>query len=139
MGLGGGMIWALDLDDFRDRCGCEPHPLLRTINRELRGYHIPDPNCPVLGGKLLMLPYSYGFQIIIITVIIALPKDNHVMNSIILIAAIILFKYRRRTIPDETIWQFSSCSDADNYHNHYSSSMDDYEKNNNLGPLDAQH
>ncbi|KAA0201537.1 hypothetical protein HAZT_HAZT005430 [Hyalella azteca] len=51
MGLGGGMIWALDLDDFRDRCGCEKHPLLRTINRVLRNYPIPDPDCPTLGGQ----------------------------------------------------------------------------------------
>ncbi len=35
MGLGGGMIWALDLDDFTNRCGCEKYPLLRTINRGL--------------------------------------------------------------------------------------------------------
>ena len=46
MGLGGGMIWALDLDDFRGTtCGCEPHPLLRTINRVLRGYSTPEPTC----------------------------------------------------------------------------------------------
>lgn len=38
MGLGGAMIWALDLDDFRNRCGCEAHPLLKTINRVLRSY-----------------------------------------------------------------------------------------------------
>lgn len=37
LGLGGGMIWALDLDDFRGRCGCGKHPLLRTLNQELRG------------------------------------------------------------------------------------------------------
>lgn len=50
MGLGGGMIWALDLDDFRARCGCEAHPLLRTINRVLRPlqYTVPDPRCPLL-------------------------------------------------------------------------------------------
>jgi len=46
-GFGGAMIWALDLDDFRNRCGCEPHPLLRTINRVLRGYSVPDPNCSI--------------------------------------------------------------------------------------------
>ncbi|XP_066157317.1 probable chitinase 10 [Euwallacea fornicatus] len=48
MGLGGGMVWALDLDDFKNECGCEEYPLLRTINRVLRSYAVPDPKC-VLG------------------------------------------------------------------------------------------
>lgn len=48
MGLGGGMIWALDLDDFRNLCNCEEYPLLRTINRVLRDYAKPDPHC-ILG------------------------------------------------------------------------------------------
>ncbi|KAJ8980547.1 hypothetical protein NQ317_001054 [Molorchus minor] len=48
MGLGGGMIWALDLDDFKNICGCEEYPLLRTINRVLRDYAKPAPKC-VLG------------------------------------------------------------------------------------------
>lgn len=51
MGLGGGMIWALDLDDFRDRCHCEQYPLLKTINRVLRNYPGPGPKC-ILDGKI---------------------------------------------------------------------------------------
>jgi len=45
MKLGGAMVWALDLDDFKNRCGCEHHPLLRTINRVLREYPVADPGC----------------------------------------------------------------------------------------------
>ncbi|XP_054011753.1 probable chitinase 10 [Hylaeus anthracinus] len=46
IGLAGGMVWALDLDDFKNKCGCEPSPLLRTMNRVLRNY--PDrPLCPI--------------------------------------------------------------------------------------------
>lgn len=51
MGLGGGMIWALDLDDFRNLCNCEEYPLLRTINRVLRDYAKPDPHC-ILGKSV---------------------------------------------------------------------------------------
>ncbi|CAH0555523.1 unnamed protein product [Brassicogethes aeneus] len=48
MGLGGGVVWALDLDDFKNECGCEKYPLLRTVNRVLRNYAKPAPKC-VLG------------------------------------------------------------------------------------------
>ena len=36
---------ALDLDDFKNTCGCEEYPLLRTINRVLRDYPGPHKNC----------------------------------------------------------------------------------------------
>jgi chitinase len=31
MGLAGGMVWALDLDDYTGRCGQGKHPLMNTI------------------------------------------------------------------------------------------------------------
>jgi len=36
-GLGGGMIWTLDFDDFTGSCGDGKYPLLNTINRILNG------------------------------------------------------------------------------------------------------
>lgn len=66
MGLGGAMIWALDLDDFRNMCHCEEYPLLRTINRVLRNYPGPDPKCQLETQSeskyLVMLMLNYIFK-----------------------------------------------------------------------------
>lgn len=58
LGLAGGMVWALDLDDFKNRCGCEPSPLLRTMNRVLRNY--PDgPLCTVTSKMFFTILLLY--------------------------------------------------------------------------------
>ena len=35
MGFAGGMVWALDLDDFKNRCGEGAHPLMNEIKKVL--------------------------------------------------------------------------------------------------------
>lgn len=51
LNLAGGMIWALDLDDFKNRCGEGRHPLLKIIREELRD----DGN--VVARKKIALPF----------------------------------------------------------------------------------
>ena len=42
---GGAMVWALDLDDFSNLCGCGEYPLLKTINSVLRDFPAKPPQC----------------------------------------------------------------------------------------------
>lgn len=57
LGLGGGMVWALDLDDFKNRCGCESSPLLKTMNRVLRNYP-KGPLCPITEGRSINIIFE---------------------------------------------------------------------------------
>ncbi|XP_065558234.1 probable chitinase 10 isoform X2 [Artemia franciscana] len=38
--LGGVMVWSIDLDDFRGRCGMGRYPLLNAIQEELKNYTV---------------------------------------------------------------------------------------------------
>lgn len=54
MDLGGGMIWALDLDDFKNRCGEGRHPLLTIIRNVLadKGTGVAEvPQVPEVGPE----------------------------------------------------------------------------------------
>jgi chitinase len=43
MGLGGGMVWSLETDDFNGKCHGEGFPLIRTIYRTLIGEYSQSP------------------------------------------------------------------------------------------------
>lgn len=54
LNLGGGMVWALDLDDFRNRCGDGVHPLLREIHDVLKDP--PNGYEPTRKSKFKVIP-----------------------------------------------------------------------------------
>lgn len=57
MNLAGGMIWALDLDDFKNRCEEGSHPLLKVIREELRA--APD---GVVSARKLIIIYKLTYN-----------------------------------------------------------------------------
>lgn len=59
MGLGGGMVWSIDTDDYLGECHGEEFPLIKAIHRTLNGDIIivtpptttEDPSKPVSFNK----------------------------------------------------------------------------------------
>lgn len=60
--MGLGLIWALDLDDFKNDCDCESYPLLKTINRVLRNYAGPHPKCALETKDTTMSMFSINLR-----------------------------------------------------------------------------
>ncbi len=46
-GYGGGMTWAIDLDDFNNMCGQGKNPLMTVMYEKLKDHYVPvDPTPP---------------------------------------------------------------------------------------------
>merc|ERR1712048_223315 len=56
MGFAGGMVWALDLDDFKNRCGEGHHPLMNTIKSILGPKMTSDEEATRSQSKFLRTP-----------------------------------------------------------------------------------
>merc|ERR1719219_3044125 len=56
MGFAGGMVWALDLDDFKNRCGEGHHPLMNTIKTILGPKMTSDEEATRSQSKFLRTP-----------------------------------------------------------------------------------
>eukprot|EP00105_Crassostrea_gigas_P040449 XP_019924597.1 PREDICTED: probable chitinase 3 [Crassostrea gigas] len=59
-GVGGVMVWALDLDDFSGSCGDGKYPLLRAINQELAAPTIQQPTNAQITGSPANSPSTSG-------------------------------------------------------------------------------
>jgi len=63
MGFAGGMVWALDLDDFKNRCGEGHHPLMNTIKS-------------VLGPKMTSDEQAARSQTILRSSVLEVPEEE---------------------------------------------------------------
>merc|ERR1711936_998658 len=63
MGFAGGMVWALDLDDFKNRCGEGHHPLMNTIKS-------------ILGPKMTSDEQAVRSQMIQRTSVVETPEED---------------------------------------------------------------
>ena len=76
MNLGGGMVWALDLDDFKNVCGQGYHPLMNVIKEVLAPESLP------IDGELLSVtvtPNNGPIDIDIRTPELEEPQDYRVV------------------------------------------------------------